>query len=146
MAARAVSNTDAVPRLPMPWWMYTLPSGRMVSSPSMPDAPAVNALSATPMPVTRVPSRRPLFARMPGQSNASAPASAASRTNALDTFGCTPWRGWPNSARPAGALIRIMSSWSIFSRLAALCISGAIMETACRPPGARCAARGGVLV
>ena len=70
----------------------------MVSSPSMPEAPAAKALSATPMPVTRVPLRRPLFARMPGQSKAASAASAASRTNALDTFGRAPCRGWPNSA------------------------------------------------
>ena len=112
----------------------------------MPEAPAANALSATPIPVTFVPCRRPLRARMAGQSNALAAVSAASRTNALDTLGRWPWRGCPKVACPAGALIRIRSSGSRFRRRAALCIMGAIIDTACSPPGARCAERGGVFV
>ena len=90
IAARAVSNTDPVPRLPTPCWIYTLPSGRIVSNPSMPAVPPAYELSATPMPVTAEPVRWPLFAFIASQLNAAAPLSTASLTNALDTVLCCP--------------------------------------------------------
>ena len=113
----------------------------------MPHAPALNELSATPTPVTLVPFLWPLLARIACQSKVCSPRSAASSTNALETFPCTPSSsGRPSLACPAGALIRISSSGSMSSCLAAFCISGENIDTACRPPGARCGERGGVFV
>ena len=46
------SLTDSVPRLPMPDWMYSRPSGLMTNRPSNPIEPATNVLTATPTPRT----------------------------------------------------------------------------------------------
>ena len=39
-ATRCTSNTDSVPRLPMPDWICIVPSGLMTNSPSNPTEPA----------------------------------------------------------------------------------------------------------
>src|ERR1700680_2940925 len=49
------SLTDSVPRLPMPDWMYTLPSGLITKRPSNPIEPPTKQLVATPIPRTFVP-------------------------------------------------------------------------------------------
>ena len=119
----------------------------MTNSPSTPEAPAAKVLSATPMPVTVEPLRRPLRWTRSRQLKSSAPLSIASLANALDTLLRRPSRpGAPNVAWPAGALIFSTSTWSSPSCFAAFWIIGESIVIDCSPPGARCAPRGGVLV
>src|SRR4029434_10421218 len=56
------SDQDSVPRLPMPVWTYSLPSGLMMNRPSNPTEPALYELTATPEPRTLLPTRFPLTA------------------------------------------------------------------------------------
>ena len=146
-AGRIMSKVDPVPRLPTPDWMDMRPSGRMTNSPSTPEAPAAKVLSATPTPVTLGPLRRPLRCTRSRQSKSSAPLSIASRANALDACPCSPFTpGAPNVACPSGALTFSTSTWSSPSCFAAFWMIGDSIVIDCSPPGARWAARGGVLV
>src|SRR5689334_8437637 len=77
-ATRFVSEYDSVPRLPTPLWMYILPSGLMMNSPSKPVDPATNVLTATPTPRTLDPLRLPLVAWRASQLNIWDPLSSAS--------------------------------------------------------------------
>src|SRR5882762_4942932 len=89
-ATRAVSNTESVPRLPTPCWMYSFPSGRIVSSPSKPMVPAEKLLRPTPSPVTFVPRRTPLRNLRSFHLKSAAPLSSASRANAPVSCGRFP--------------------------------------------------------
>jgi hypothetical protein len=77
--------TEWVPRLPMPDWNCTRPSGLMMNSPSKPIEPPEKALTATPEPRTLVPCRLPLRAFFSSQLNSSEPLASASFTKALVT-------------------------------------------------------------
>ena len=79
----------------------------------MPEPPAEKVLKAMPTPVTLEPRRWPLRCWRSAQLNSSTPLSIASRTNALDTLAWGPFRGCPNFAWPAGALMRSISARSI---------------------------------
>src|ERR1700730_5012969 len=74
---RWVSLTDAVPRLPIPDWMYILPSGLITHSPSKPTEPPTKQLVATPMPRALVPLRLGRALRF-SHWNCSTPRSSAS--------------------------------------------------------------------
>jgi hypothetical protein len=101
------SNTDSVPRLPMPDWMLMRPSGLITIRPSKPMDPAEYALTATPTPRTLDPLRWPLRAFRSSHRNNSAPLSSACFRKALVAYGRRPLAfAAPNVALPSGALMR----------------------------------------
>src|ERR1700735_4264614 len=92
------SLTDSVPRLPIPDWMYSFPSGLMTNNPSNPTEPPTKQLVATPMPRALVPLRLG-WALRSSQRNASCPLSSASLINALVTYRRLPLaKGGPMDA------------------------------------------------
>src|ERR1700689_1262736 len=99
------SLTDSVPRLPMPDWIYSFPSGLMTNSPSNPTEPPTKQLVATPIPRALVPLRLGCAFRS-SHRNASWPLSRASLINALVTYRLLPFAsGGPIEALPSGILI-----------------------------------------
>src|SRR5207237_10565571 len=76
-ATRCVSLNDSVPRLPMPDWIYILPSGLITNSPSKPTQPETNTLDETPYPRTSASWRLPPCSLRSTQRNRSAPRSSA---------------------------------------------------------------------
>src|ERR1700733_14084066 len=104
-ATRCASLKFSVPRLPMPVWMYILPSGRITKSPSYPLEPATKVLLETPTPRTLLPTRLPLFAIRSLHLNLSAPLVSASWRKQLVGYPRLPFGpGGPNSALLTGAL------------------------------------------
>ncbi len=79
------SLTDSVPRLPMPDWMYSLPSGLMTNSPSKPTEPPTKQLVATPMPRSLRAAALGLRLSLLPVGTPHAPLSSASLINALVT-------------------------------------------------------------
>ena len=101
---RCTSNTECVPRLPMPDWNWTRPSGLMMNRPSKPIEPPAYGLTATPMPRALVPCvvlpRSAAF--FSSHLNSSRPLSSASLTNALVTYACFAVRQRGAERRLAG--------------------------------------------
>src|SRR6185437_12328988 len=108
---RWTSLMDSVPKLPIPDWIASLPSGLITNSPSYPTEPAKKALDDTPTPRTFAPLRLGRAIRS-FHLNCSEPRSSASLRKALVECPRLPSRGGPNGALPSGAFTFRISTWS----------------------------------